>query len=138
MKIGEIEKLLKAKKDERLKLYRDIVELQIKLDIKKHLNRIYLNRNKGFMSFLLHRNKKIKDQQMKVLFILLLALTLQADECIKCEEAIDDMIEAIEVNDRDKALELTDVIIKECKDIEAIESAKEIKWELKNERFKDK
>ena len=61
---------------------------------------------------------------MKVMFILLLALYLQADECIKCEEAIDDMIEAIEVNDRDKALELTDVIIKECNDLEAIELAK--------------
>ena len=51
---------------------------------------------------------------MKLIFILLLALYLQADECIKCEEAIDDMIEAIEVNDKDKALELTDEIIKEC------------------------
>ena len=58
MKIGEIEKLLKAKKDERLKLYRDIVELQIKLDIKKHLNRIYSDRNKGFMCSLLYRNNK--------------------------------------------------------------------------------
>ena len=67
---------------------------------------------------------------MKIIFILLLAISLQADECIKCEEAIDDMIEAIEVNDRDKALELTDVIIKECKDLEAVELAKEMKWEL--------
>ena len=68
---------------------------------------------------------------MKLIFILLLlAITLQADECIKCEEAIDDMIEAIEVNDKDKALELTDVIIKECKDLEAVELAKEMKWEL--------
>ena len=67
---------------------------------------------------------------MKIMFILLLALYLQADECIKCEEAIiDDMIEA-EVNDKDKALELTDVIIKECNDLEAIELAKEMKWEL--------
>ena len=40
MEITEMEKLLKSKKDERLKLYKDIVELQIKLDIKKHLNRI--------------------------------------------------------------------------------------------------
>ena len=31
---------------------------------------------------------------MKIIFILLLAISLQADECIKCEEAIDDMIEA--------------------------------------------
>ena len=68
---------------------------------------------------------------MKIIFILLLAISLQADECIKYEEAIDDMIEAIEVNDKDKALELTDVIIKECKDLEAIELAKEMKWELK-------
>ena len=53
--------LLKSKKDERLKTYNDIVELQIKLDIKKHLNRIYLDRNKGFMCFLLNKNKKIKE-----------------------------------------------------------------------------
>ena len=52
----------KPNKDERLKLYRDIVELQIKLDIKKQLNRIYLDRNKGFMCFLLYRNKKIKEK----------------------------------------------------------------------------
>ena len=68
--------------------------------------------------------------KLKLLFILLLTIYLQADECIKCEEAIDDMIEAIEVNDRNKALELTDVIIKECNDLEAIELAKEMKWEL--------
>ena len=37
------------------------------------------------------------------------------------------MIEAIEVNDKDKALELTDVIIKECNDIEAVELAKKMK-----------
>ena len=67
---------------------------------------------------------------MKLIFIILISMALQADECIKCEEAIDDMIEAIEVNDKDKALELTDVIIKECKDLEAIELAKEMKWEL--------
>ena len=67
---------------------------------------------------------------MKPIFILLLAISLQAGECIKCKEAIDDMIEAIEVNDKDKALELTDVIIKECKDLEAVELAKEMKWEL--------
>ena len=67
---------------------------------------------------------------MKIIFILLLAIYLQADECIKCEEAIDDMLEAIVVNDKDKALKLTDVIIKECKDLEAVELAKEMKWEL--------
>ena len=61
MDIEKTEKLLKSKKDKRLKLYKDIVELQIKLDIKKHLNRIYLDRNKGFMCFLLYRNKKIKE-----------------------------------------------------------------------------
>ena len=60
MEIPKTKKLPKYKKDERLKLYKDIVELQIKLDIKKHLNRIYLDRNKGFMCFLLYRNKKIK------------------------------------------------------------------------------
>ena len=71
---------------------------------------------------------------MKLIFILLLSLVLRADECIKCDEVIDVMIGAIEVNDRDKALELTDVIIEECNDLEAIELAKEMKWELKNER----
>ena len=79
-------------------------------------------------------NKKLNTYRlhfvMKIVFILLLSLTLQADECIKCEEAIDDMIEAIEVNDKNKALQLTDVIIKECNDLEAIELAKEMKWEL--------
>ena len=53
-----MEGLPQSKKDKRLKLYRDIVESQIKLDIKNNLNRIYLNRNKGFMYFLLYRNKK--------------------------------------------------------------------------------
>ena len=66
---------------------------------------------------------------MKPIFILLLAISLQAEN-INCLNAIDDMIEAIETNDKDKALELTDVIIKECEDIEAIELAKEMKWEL--------
>ena len=56
-----MKKLLKSKKDERLKLYKEIIELWIKLDIKKHLNKIYLDRNKGFMCFLLYRNKKIKE-----------------------------------------------------------------------------
>ena len=57
-----MDNLLKSKKDDRLKLYRGIVELHIKLDIKKQLNRIYLDRNKGFMCFLLYRNKKIKEK----------------------------------------------------------------------------
>ena len=67
---------------------------------------------------------------MKLIFTMILAIYLQA-ESIKCEEAIDNMIEAIEVNDKNKALQLTDVIIKECQDIEAIELAKEMKWELR-------
>ena len=66
---------------------------------------------------------------MRIIFILLLAISLQAENII-CLNAIDNMIEAIEVNDKDKALELTDVIIKECEDIEAIELAKKMKWEL--------
>ena len=56
-----MKKLLKSKKDKRLKLYKEIIELRIKLDIKKHLNRIYLNHNKGFTSFLLNKNKKVKE-----------------------------------------------------------------------------
>ena len=66
---------------------------------------------------------------MKPIFILLLAISLQAEN-IKCLNAIDDMIEAIENNDKTKALQLTDIIIKECEDIEAIELAKKMKWEL--------
>ena len=73
-------------------------------------------------------------KKILVVCMLCFGLSASADECIKCEEAIDDMIEAIEVNDRNKALELTDVIIKECNDLEAVELAKEMKWELKNER----
>ena len=67
---------------------------------------------------------------MKPIFILLLAISLYAEN-INCLNAIGDMVEAIEVNDKDKALELTDVIIiKECNDLEAIELAKEMEWEL--------
>ena len=66
---------------------------------------------------------------MKLVFILLLAISLQAEN-IKCLNAIDDIIEAIENNDKTKALQLTDTIIKECEDIEAIELAKKMKWEL--------
>ena len=66
---------------------------------------------------------------MKPIFILLLAISLQAENII-CLNAIDNMIEAIESNDKTKAIQLTDIIIKECKDLEAIELAKEMKWEL--------
>ena len=66
---------------------------------------------------------------MKPIFILLLAISLQAEN-ITCLNAIDDMIEAIESNDKTKALQLTDIIVKECEDIEAIELAKKMKWEL--------
>ena len=66
---------------------------------------------------------------MKPIFILLLAISLQAEN-ITCLNAIDDMILAIESNDKTKALQLTDIIVKECKDIEAIELAKKMKLEL--------
>ena len=66
---------------------------------------------------------------MKLIFILLLAVSLQAEN-INCLNAIDDIIEAIENNDKTKALQLTDIIVKECEDIEAIELAKRMKWEL--------
>ncbi len=74
---------------------------------------------------------------MRILIILLFSLSLYAENII-CLNAIDDMIEAIESNDKTKALQITDIIVKECKDIEAIELAKEMKWELQNERFKNK
>ena len=61
--------------------------------------------------------------------MLLLAISLYAENII-CLNAIDDMIEAIENNDKDKALQLTDIIVKECEDIEAVELAKKMKWEL--------
>ena len=66
---------------------------------------------------------------MKLIFILLLAISLQAEN-ITCLNAIDDIIEAIENNDKTKALQLTDIIVKECKDLEAIELAKRMKREL--------
>ena len=71
---------------------------------------------------------------MKPIFILLLAISLQAENTI-CLNAIDDMILAIESNDKTKALQLTDIIIKECEDIEAVELAKKMKWELENEKI---
>ena len=70
---------------------------------------------------------------MKPIFILLLAISLQAEN-INCLNAIDNMIEAIESNDKTKALQLTDIIVKECEDIEAVELAKKMKWELDNEK----
>ena len=66
---------------------------------------------------------------MKILIILLFSLSLYAENII-CLNAIDDMILAIESNDKTKAIQLTDIIVKECKDIEAIELAKKMKWEL--------
>ena len=69
---------------------------------------------------------------MKLIFTLLLAISLYAENII-CLNAIDDMILAIESNDKTKALQLTDIIVKECKDIEAVELAKKMKWELNNE-----
>ena len=66
---------------------------------------------------------------MKPIFMLLLAISLQAEN-ITCLNAIDDMILAIESNDKTKALQLTDIIVKECEDIEAVELAKKMKWEL--------
>lgn len=71
---------------------------------------------------------------MKIIFILLFSLSLQAEN-INCLNAIDDMILAIESNDKTKAIQLTDIIVKECKDIEAIELAKKVKWELNNEKI---
>ena len=71
---------------------------------------------------------------MKPIFILLLAISLQAEN-INCLNAIDDMLLAIENSDKTKALQLTDIIVKECEDIEAIELAKKMKWELQNEKI---
>ena len=66
---------------------------------------------------------------MKILIILLFSLSLYAENII-CLNAIDDMILAIDSNDKTKAIQLTDIIVKECEDIEAIELAKKMKWEL--------
>ena len=71
---------------------------------------------------------------MRIIFILLLTISLQAENII-CLNAIDDMILAIESNDKTKAIQLTDIIVKECKDIEAVELAKKMKWELQNEKI---
>ena len=66
---------------------------------------------------------------MRILIILLFSLSLYAENII-CLNAIDDMIEAIESNDKTKAIQLTDIIVKECKDIEAIELAKKMKFQI--------
>ena len=71
---------------------------------------------------------------MRILIISLFSLSLYAENII-CLNAIDDMIEAIESNDKTKAIQLTDIIVKECEDIEAIELAKKMKWELNNEKI---
>ena len=59
---------------------------------------------------------------MRILIILLFSLSLYAENII-CLNAIDDMILAIENNDKTKALQLTDIIVKECEDIEAVVQA---------------
>ncbi len=73
---------------------------------------------------------------MRILIILLFSLSLYAEN-INCLNAIDDMILETENliltignNDKTKALQLADIIIKECEDVEAIELAKKMKWEL--------
>lgn len=66
---------------------------------------------------------------MKILIILLFSLSLYAEN-INCLNAIDDMLLVIESNDKTKAIQLTDIIVKECEDIEAVELAKKMKWEL--------
>ena len=74
---------------------------------------------------------------MKSIFLLLLAISLQAEN-ITCLNAIDDMILETENliltignNDKTKAIQLTDIIVKECKDIKAVELAKKMKRELR-------
>ena len=76
---------------------------------------------------------------MRILIILLFSLSLYAEN-INCLNAIDDMILEIENliltignNDKTKAIQLTDIVVKECKDIKAVELAKKMKWELQNE-----
>ena len=49
MELAEIEKLLEAKKDERIKLDKEIRELKIKLDIKKYPHRVCPDCGEGFM-----------------------------------------------------------------------------------------
>ena len=71
---------------------------------------------------------------MKIIFISLFSLSLYAENII-CLNAIDDMILAIESNDKTKAIQLADIIVKECEDIEAVKLAKKMKWELENEKI---
>ena len=70
---------------------------------------------------------------MRILLILLFSLSLYAEN-INCLNAVDEMILAIENNDKTKALQLTDIIVKECEDVEAVELAKKMKKEL-NEKI---
>lgn len=73
---------------------------------------------------------------MRILIILIFSLSLYAEN-INCLNAIDDMILEIENliltignNDKTKALQLTDIIIKECEDLEAVELAKKMKFQI--------
>ena len=66
---------------------------------------------------------------MRILIILLFSLSLYAENII-CLNAIDDMLLAIENNNKTKVIQLTDIIVKECEDIEAVELAKKMKWEI--------
>ena len=66
---------------------------------------------------------------MKPMLILLLTISLQAEN-IKCLNSIDDIILAIENNDKTKVLQLADIIVKECEDIEAVELAKKMRFQI--------
>lgn len=73
---------------------------------------------------------------MRILIVFLFSISLYAEN-INCLNAIDDMILEIENliltignNDKTKAIQLTDIIIKECEDIKAVELAKRMKGEL--------
>lgn len=71
---------------------------------------------------------------MKLVFTLLLLLTLglQAEETIECDERMVEMLEALEFNDKNRALVIADVIINECIDIEAIDFVLDVREELNN------
>ena len=66
---------------------------------------------------------------MKILIILLFSLSLYAENII-CLNAVDEIIEAIEENDKTKTLNAIDIIVKECEDIEAVELAKKMKFQI--------